>query len=81
MNTKATARAEQHAFIKPSEWRSMAVDHPKDIDIEDEARLGTVIPWMDGLDAKALVVSEYVIMVRERLWLKFRDGLGFSGCV
>jgi hypothetical protein len=59
---QATQRAETHAFIKPNEWRDSALERPEDIDV-DENPLGSVIAWMDGLQIKDLLISEYVIMV------------------
>lgn len=63
---KATQRAETFAFIKPNDWRDHALDHPKDINLE-ETSLGNIIPWMDGLKSKCLVISEYVILVKKYL--------------
>lgn len=59
---QATERAETYAFIKPNEWRDSALERPEDIDVDDHP-LGDIIPWMDGLQIKDLVISEYVIMV------------------
>lgn len=62
VNPKAKARAEQEAFIKQSDWRDNALEDPAHIDIEGETPLGSVIPWMDGLRVKPLVIDEYVVM-------------------